>query len=161
MTINERVAYIMKEKAGGSLTRFAEALGITTQYATRLIKAGSVGIEPITRILQTYPDINSRWLITNEGYPFDKDKDSEYILRSEISRRINLLLDLERWIPAMSETDIQELLSSLSGDKEFKLEPMKVSDWEQRISEREKELNEKVTKAMREGVICRTQKDKQ
>ncbi len=161
MTINERVAYIMKEKAGGSLTRFAEALGITTQYATRLIKAGSVGIEPITRILQTYPDINSRWLITNEGYPFDKDKDSEYILRSEISRRINLLLDLERWIPAMSETDIQELLSSLSGDKEFKLEPMKVSDWEQRISEREKELNEKVTKAMREGIICRTQKDKQ
>lgn len=161
MTINERVAYIMKEKAGGSLTRFAEALGITTQYATRLIKAGSVGIEPITRILQTYPDINSRWLITNEGYPFDKDKDSEYILRSEISRRINLLLDLERWIPAMSETDIQELLSSLSGDKEFKLEPMKVSDWEQRISEKEKELNEKVTKAMREGVICRTQKDKQ
>ena len=151
----------MKEKAGGSLTRFAEALGITTQYATRLIKAGSVGIEPITRILQTYPDINSRWLITNEGYPFDKDKDSEYILRSEISRRINLLLDLERWIPAMSETDIQELLSSLSGDKEFKLEPMKVSDWEQRISEKEKELNEKVTKAMREGVICRTQKDKQ
>ena len=161
MTINERVAYIMTEKAGGSLTRFAEALGITTQYATRLIKAGSVGIEPITRILQTYPDINSRWLITNEGYPFDKDKDSEYILRSEISRRINLLLDLERWIPAMSETDIQELLSSLSGDKEFKLEPMKVSDWEQRISEREKELNEKVTKAMREGIICRTQKDKQ
>ena len=39
MTINERVAYIMKEKAGGSLTRFSEALGITTQYATRLINA--------------------------------------------------------------------------------------------------------------------------
>lgn len=160
MTINERVAYIMKEKAGGSLTRFSEALGITTQYATRLIKTGSVGIEPITRILQTYPDINSRWLITNEGFPFDKDKDSEYIVRSEISRRINLLLDLERWIPAMSETDLQDLLGLLSGDKDFKLDPMKVSDWEHKVSEKERQLNERVTKAMKEGVICRTQKDK-
>lgn len=160
MTINERVAYIMKEKAGGSLTRFAEALGITKQYATRLTKDGSIGIEPITRILQTYPDINSRWLITEEGYPFDKDKDSEYLVRSEISRRINLLLDLERWIPAMSQTDLHDLLSLLNGDKDFQLDPMKVGKWEHEVSEREKELNERVTRAMKEGILCKTDKDK-
>lgn len=160
MTINERVAYIMKEKAGGSLTRFAEALSITKQYATRLTKDGSIGIEPITRILQTYTDINPRWLITEEGYPFDKDKDSENLVRCELSKRINLLLDLERWIPAMSQTDLQDLLNLLTGDKGFQLDPIKVSNWEHEVSEREKELNERVTKAMKEGVLCKTNKDK-
>ena len=82
MTINERIAYIMKMKAGGSLYRFAEILDIKNQYATRLIKDGSVGIEPISRILRTWKDINPRWLILNEGDPFVESSEPAKVLRS-------------------------------------------------------------------------------
>lgn len=160
MTINERISYIMKIKAGGSLYRFAEILDIKNQYATRLIKDGSVGIEPISRILRTWKDINPRWLILNEGDPFVESNEPAKALRNVISTRINLLLDLERWIPAMSDTDMQDLVSMLSGEKEFILEPTKVAIWEKSIGDRERTVKEKVKKAMEAG-ICKTPKDKQ
>lgn len=160
MTINERIAYIMKMKAGGSLYRFAEILDIKNQYATRLIKDGSVGIEPISRILRTWKDINPRWLILNEGDPFVESSEPAKVLRNTISTRINLLLDLERWIPAMSDTDIQDLVSMLTGEKEFTLDPTKVAIWEKSVGDRDKTVKEKVKKAMEAG-ICKTPKDKQ
>ena len=150
----------MKIKAGGSLYRFAEILDIKNQYATRLIKDGSVGIEPISRILRTWKDINPRWLILDEGDPFVESNEPAKVLRNVISTRINLLLDLERWIPAMSDTDMQDLVSMLSGEKEFILEPTKVAIWEKSIGDRERTVKEKVKKAMEAG-ICKTPKDKQ
>lgn len=160
MTINERIAYIMKMKAGGSLNRFSEMLDIKNQYATRLIKNGSVGIEPISRILRIWKDINPRWLILNEGNPFVENNEPAQVLRNAISTRINLLLDLERWIPAMSDSDIQDLVSMLTGEKEFILNPTKVAIWEKSVGDREKTVKEKVKKAMEAG-ICKTEKDKQ
>lgn len=160
MTINERIAYIMKMKAGGSLNRFSEMLDIKNQYATRLIKNGSVGIEPISRILRIWKDINPRWLILNEGNPFVENNEPAQVLRNTISTRINLLLDLERWIPAMSDSDIQDLVSMLTGEKEFALNPTKVAIWEKSVGDREKTVKEKVKKAMEVG-ICKTEKDKQ
>lgn len=160
MTINERIAYIMKMKAGGSLTRFAEILDITSQYATRLIKNGSVGIEPISRILRTWKDINPRWIILGEGDPFVENNEPAQVLRNTISTRINLLLDLERWIPAMTVSDIEDLVSMLSGERDFVLDPIKIAVWEKSVGDREKTVKEKVKKAMEAG-ICRTPKDKQ
>lgn len=160
MTINERIAYIMKMKAGGSLTRFAEILDITSQYATRLIKNGSVGIEPISRILRTWKDINPRWIILGEGDPFVENNEPAQVLRNTISTRINLLLDLERWIPAMTVSDIEDLVSMLSGERDFVLDPIKIAVWEKSVGDREKTVKEKVKKAMEAG-ICKTEKDKQ
>lgn len=160
MTINERIAYIMKMKAGGSLTRFAEMLEITGQYATRLIKNGSVGIEPVSRILRTWKDINPRWLILGEGDPFLESNEPAKVLRNVISTRINLLLDLERWIPAMSVSDIEDLVLMLAGEKDFVLDPIKIAVWEKSVGDREKTVKEKVKKAMEAG-ICKTPKDKQ
>lgn len=150
----------MKMKAGGSLTRFAEILDITSQYATRLIKNGSVGIEPISRILRTWKDINPRWIILGEGDPFVENNEPAQVLRNTISTRINLLLDLERWIPAMTVSDIEDLVSMLSGERDFVLDPIKIAVWEKSVGDREKTVKEKVKKAMEAG-ICRTPKDKQ
>lgn len=160
MTINERVSYIMKMKAGGSLNRFSEILDIKNQYATRLIKDGPVGIEPISRMLRTWKDINPRWLILNEGDPFVENNEPAQALRNTISTRINLLLDLERWIPAMSEADMRDLISMLSGEKDFTLDPKKVAVWEKSVGDRERTVKDKVKKAMEAG-ICKTPKDKQ
>ena len=150
----------MKTKAGGSLYRFAEILDIKNQYAARLVKAGSVGIEPISRILRTFKDVNPRWLILDEGKPFLESNEPAQALRNAISTRINLLLDLERWIPAMSDTDIEDLVSMLSGEKDFTLDPIKIAVWEKSVGDREKTVKDKVKKAMEAG-ICKTPKDKQ
>ena len=90
-TINERIDYIVKAKAG-SRSRFAEILKVSPQYVNKIASpGGSVGLEPVLSILRLYPDIDARWLLLGEGYPYILP-DRVKACRRQIGGQIDYLL---------------------------------------------------------------------
>lgn len=134
-SINERISYIIELKTGGSATRFAEVMGSTPQYINKLVKpGGSVGMEPVSKILRIYPDINARWLILGEGTPLVRSVKEEE-LRKLIEGKVNRLSDLERYIPLMGDEDLDNISKSLRSGVDPEIDPYKLTAWEAIISE--------------------------
>ncbi len=67
MTINERFGEILKHK-GISVKHASSLMNKTEVYIRKLLRPGeSFGIEPLKIILNSFPDINTEWLLTGEG----------------------------------------------------------------------------------------------
>lgn len=66
----ERILQIIKYATNGNKAHFAEMLGWKGQYLQNILK-GSIGITPISTILEKFPDINARWLILGQGDMLD------------------------------------------------------------------------------------------
>lgn len=67
MTINQRIRILIeaKEKNIGDI---AVRAGVTKQTISTWVKdGGSVGMDVVRRLLDFYPDLNARWLITGTG----------------------------------------------------------------------------------------------
>lgn len=153
-SINQRIAQIIDDKTGGNLTRFSEILGTSPQYVAKLIKeGGSVGIDPITKILKVFPDVEARWLILGES-------DDVTEIRREIRERVKVLLELEKYIPAMDDEDLNLLASSLRDGTTPEVDPYKFTVWETIIKSKKEFIEAKVASAMKKGVICKTKKAK-
>lgn len=156
-SINERIAFVVKAKTEGNATRFAELLGVTPQYINKIIKeGGSVGIEPITKILKIFPDLEARWFILGEGDPF-KTPDIEYEVRNKIKSRVEKLLSFERYIPAMTKEDLEVLAESLQRGEDPEFDPYKFQVWDTIVSTNKKAIETRVSEAMDKG-ICKTKK---
>lgn len=70
-TINQRIAYIIETKERSKASA-AQRMGYTRSYITYITTDNSsVGIQVVNKILNAYPDVNARWLITGEGIPFE------------------------------------------------------------------------------------------
>ena len=67
-TINERVAEIVKA-SGKTKTAFAESLGVSQQYISKLEKTGAPSDRTIRDICEKY-NVNEFWLRTGEGEMF-------------------------------------------------------------------------------------------
>lgn len=100
MSINKRIAEIIKAKTG-TQREFAKIFNSTPQYVLKLVtEGGSVGLEPVTKILEAYPDIDARWLITGEGEMISSVAYAD--LRTSVFRNVAMMLDLEKFIPYMT-----------------------------------------------------------
>jgi hypothetical protein len=154
-SINERIARVMDLKADGNRTRFGEILGTTPQYVAKIIKeGGSVGIEPVTKILRYWPDIDARWLILGEGDIYGRSKKEEEA-RQSITDRLDYLTRIERYIPVMSGEELEKLGDCFQNGKYPDFPLSRFSEWELLI--REKDTI--VKNAMDKGV-CKTKSDK-
>lgn len=156
-TINERISYIVHIKTEGSLTKFSEVLETTPQYVNMITKnGGSVGLDPITKILRAYPDIDARWLILGEGYPFIMNSEATN-LKKAITDKVSFLLNIEKYIPVMST----EHLNALSEFTQSGKDPMFTDDdlklWDNALIERNKLISDKISDAMNKG-ICKQKK---
>jgi len=75
--VHERLNFLIERLAGGVQARFAERVGVPTGTIGDILgkKKSKPGFELTGKILQAYPEVSERWLITGEGE----------MLKSEIS----------------------------------------------------------------------------
>lgn len=158
-TINERIDFIIKIKIGGR-SKFAEILKVSPQYVNKIATpGGSVGLEPVLNILRLFPDIDARWLLLGEGSPFSLSDRAGEIKRS-IGDRIDFLFSIEKYISVMDPEDLAGLEEIIRNGSYNNIGKGKLDEWEKRLAVREEGLNERVYKAMEEG-ICKTKPAKQ
>ena len=66
--MNERLKHLIELKTNGSQKDFAELMGWTPQYLTKLLKGeGEFGLKPVLTILSAFPEIDARWLLFGPG----------------------------------------------------------------------------------------------
>lgn len=65
--MNHRLNAIIDYRTNGSRTEFAELMGWSRPYLSKLLRGESWGIAPVRRIIATLPEVDARWLITGEG----------------------------------------------------------------------------------------------
>ena len=64
--MNERLARFIKFSCGRQSV-FAERMGWTRTYVSKLIRGVGFGITPVVAILSTFPELEARWLLLGEG----------------------------------------------------------------------------------------------
>jgi hypothetical protein len=65
--MNNRLDAIIAYRTAGSRTEFAEMMGWSRPYLSKLLRGEGWGIAPVRRIIETLPEVDARWLITGEG----------------------------------------------------------------------------------------------
>lgn len=128
MSINQRIAHIITIKDGGSQKTFAERMSWSQQYVSKLItEGGSVGIEPVKRILDEFEDIDARWLITGKGSAIDKSYITD--ITDSLYSNIRQLLDLEKFIPYMLDAEREDYKAAASGLKKVSFSSDQIDRW--------------------------------
>lgn len=67
MNIGDRILNIVNRYCGGSQVAFAKAIGVTPQYANRIVAGRGCGLRTVESILNAFPDVNARWLVCGTG----------------------------------------------------------------------------------------------
>ena len=74
--ISDRIQILITSKAAGSQVKFAEAVGIgESQVSNITTKKHAPGFQTLSRIVNAYPDINARWLLTGHGSLMASDRE--------------------------------------------------------------------------------------
>lgn len=73
--VHERLNFLIERLANGIQARFAERVGVPTGTIGDILgkKKSKPGFELTGKILQAYPEVNERWLITGEGEMLKSD----------------------------------------------------------------------------------------
>ena len=128
--MNERLEEIIRYKTGGKKIPFAELMGWSPQYLSKMLRGENFGVQPILTVLEKLPEINARWFLFGTGEMLEIGK--LFSLQRETMNHIQALLDLDREF----ETAVKE------GRKPV-FTPDAESRWQERLTEREKEINER------------------
>lgn len=131
--MNERLSQFISYKTGGNQKEFAALLGWSPQYLHKMLKGDSMGIQPVITLLQTFPELNARWLILGEGFMFDIR--SNIIHMIDIRRNIMHMIELEKFIPVMN----REELAELEGGKTDFDEATRMR-WQEMLDKRQREV---------------------
>ena len=65
--MNKRIGVIIEYKTAGKRNEFARQMGWSAPYLAKLLRGEGLGIAPVRTILETYPEIDARWLLLGEG----------------------------------------------------------------------------------------------
>lgn len=133
--MNKRLAQFIEYKTGGNQKEFADLLGWSPQYLHKLLKGDSMGIQPVISLLQTFPDMNARWLILGEGSMVD--------VASEAVRRMLNLYKYEEYIPVMGREQIDAVMAGQTFDSAT------VSEWAALIEKRKNDIQRRFDMAYR------------
>ena len=141
--MNTRLAEFIKYTTNGKQVEFAEMMGWTPQYLYKLLKEGGVGIRPIVALLEKFPNLNARWFILGEGSMIVPPTDA-------IKKHLLSLLQLEQFIPVMTNEEIQLMSSGHQFDQET------ISKWEILLKNYNKETLMQVRASMqRQEQLCK------
>lgn len=73
MTDSEMMSYLIQHLEGNNAKAFCDKTGILASTVSRIV-SGQLNMCPqIQKIVKAYPDVNSAWLSSGEGYPGDID----------------------------------------------------------------------------------------
>ena len=144
-TMNSRLQEIIRYKTGGRQADFSKLLGWTPQYLAKLLRGDNFGLQPVLTILSTLPEINARWLLLGQGDMLEIGK--LFNLQREAFAHIQAILEIEKYIPFMSPDELYEYEQAVTTGRKPVFSPDALSSWQQRASEREKDLEAKFAAA--------------
>jgi repressor LexA len=100
--VHERLSFLIERLAGGIQARFAERVGVPTGTIGDILgkKKSKPGFELTGKILQAYPEVSERWLLTGEGE----------MLKSEISDSTQ---EISSYPPGQTNVQAVGLLSEI------------------------------------------------
>lgn len=126
--IRLRLARFIVYKTNNNKKEFANMLGYSAQYLNRMLTDGSIGIAPVVNMLRTFPELNARWLLLGEGVMINS-------ISNEIKRKLYTLLELEKYISVMTQSEIQRTKEGYEWSEQH------IAHWERMLREQEKELD--------------------
>ena len=74
--INERILYLIDNKANGNQKKFAESIGFAPQVISNIIsgRKSKPSFDVLAAVLSTYVDVSAEWLILGSGSILKTDK---------------------------------------------------------------------------------------
>lgn len=152
--MNNRLLEIIKYKTGGKKQQFAELVGWSPQYLTKLLNGENFGLQPVLTILSAFPEISARWLLFGSGSMLEIGR--LFDLQREAMSQVQSLLDIERYIPFMSGEEVKEFETALISGHRPVFSPDTLSRWQRLSSERTEEINAKFAQAAaKSDELCR------
>lgn len=139
--MNERLQEIIRYKTGGKKIPFAEIMGWSPQYLSKLLKGENFGVQPILTILERLPEINARWFLFGTGEMLEIGK--LFGLQRETMSHIQALLNLDKYIPYMSGEEVREFENAVREGRKPVFSPEAQNTWEERLKAHEEEINER------------------
>lgn len=150
--MNERLIQFIQYKTNGRQADFALLLGWRPQYLTKLINGENFGLTPILKLLETFPEINARWLLLGEG-----DMLSLNPATSAIKDRLQRLLELEKYMKVMNAEELHQVTEGENLD----FPPETFEKWKKLLDEKNKEMEERKATAMKkQQELCKQKKAK-
>ena len=145
--MHNRLLEFIQYKTMGVQADFAELMGWSPQYLNKLIREGSIGIKPITSMLEKFPELNARWLLLGEGVMIDSGYE---LMKNHIFR----LLQLEKYMPVMTSGELRELSE---GKVDFDAET--VEKWERLLIDRNEQISNRFKAAyQKQNDLCKQNK---
>lgn len=152
--MNNRLQEIIAYKTGGKKNAFAELMGWTPPYLTKLLNGDNFGLKPVMSILEALPEINARWFLFGVGDMLEAGK--LFDLQRETMARIQELLDLDKYMPYMSPDEIHQFEEALTTGKKPVFSPGTITKWQERLNERQRFINAKFADANnKSNELCR------
>jgi hypothetical protein len=157
--MNNRLLKIMQYKTGGKQTEFAFILGWSPQYLAKLLKGENFGLQPVLTVMAGLPEINARWFLTGEGDMIETKKYTD--IRKAMYENMIKTLDMEKYMPVMSPTELRKFEQIVTGKKEADFSPDTVAKWEGLLQVRNENINAKFKAATRKSKeLCNQKKVK-
>lgn len=138
--MNERLIQFIQYKTNGRQADFALLLGWRPQYLTKLLNGENFGLTPILKLLETFPELNARWLLLGEG-----DMLSFNPAASAIKDRLQRLLELEKYMRVMNAEELRQVTEGENLD----FPPETFEKWKRLLDEKNKEMEERKAKLMK------------
>lgn len=108
--MNSRLLQFIKY-ACGRQSVFAEVMGWDRQYLSKLTRGIGLGITPVVAVLQKFPELDARWLLLGEGEMLRPTASERRPNLTAARDRVARSLELARFLPVMSETELSEFAS--------------------------------------------------
>ena len=144
--MNKRLGEIIEYKTGGKQTLFAEFMGWSPQYLSKLLRGDSIGLAPVISLLTKLPEINARWLLLGEGDMLTDAKLSE--VRTTAQNRINSIMEIERYLPVMTPIEISDFERMCVGELASSFSPETIEEWKRKLEQREEIINNRFKEAL-------------
>lgn len=126
--MNDRIKAIIEYKTGGRIGEFGALLGWSPQYTSKVLRGDGIGLTPVRAILESFPEINARWLILGDGQMLD---DTHLLaLRREAVARASSLMAIDRYIDVMTPDELRRLELDISAGRSPSFTPSDVARWE-------------------------------
>lgn len=65
--MQHRLNALIEFHTDGNRTEFAELVGWSRPYLSKLLRGEGWGIAPVLRLVERFPTLDARWLLTGEG----------------------------------------------------------------------------------------------
>lgn len=154
--MNNRLLEIIRYKTGGKKTTFAEFMGWSPQYLTKLLKGADFGLQPVLSLLSAFPEISARWLLFGEGQMLEVGR--LFDLQRQTLSHVQSLLELEKYIPVMTGEEVREFEDAIKTGRNPIYHPETLSDMSRRLSDRTEQINAKFAQATaKSDKLCRQQ----